>query len=134
MNATTTPVRFERRPAFAAMLTVLGGLFVVGGAWTLVSSETALDRVFALGPLYRAGVVVGVLLVAFGGLGLAVPRTHRAAGAVVLALATLSIPLAFGGFVAGFVLSVMGGTFTFLGPTSARSGLRPTPVRGFGRR
>lgn len=117
-------VPWERRPPFAATLTMAGGVLVLLGGWTLLAWNTPLDRVFALDRLYGVGIVLGVALVVVGGVELLVPRTRRVLGLTALLLAAGSVPLAFGGFVVGFLLAVTGGTLAIVARPA--SGSRPS--------
>lgn len=101
---------FVRPPDLAAVLTIVGGAFVLAGGLVLWAVGTVLAHVFGLSsPLFLGGVVVGLIAVVAGGLLGLVPRLRRVLGAVVLACAVASIPLAFGGFVVGFLLTAIGG-------------------------
>lgn len=107
-------VPWEQRPLFGATLTMAGGVLVLLGGWALLAWNTPLDSVFALERLYGLGVVLGVALVVVGGVELLLPRTRRVLGLTALFLAAGSVPLAFGGFVVGFLLAVIGGTLAIV--------------------
>jgi len=101
----------------AALLTMVGGAFVLAGGLVLWVVGTVLAHVFGLSsPVFLGGVVVGVVALLVGGLLWLVPSARRALGAVALACAVASIPLAFGGFVLGFVLTAVGGAIAVARP------------------
>ncbi|HYA10391.1 MAG TPA: DUF6114 domain-containing protein [Thermoplasmata archaeon] len=107
----------SRRPVLAAVLTVVGGAFVLAGGLVLWVIGTVLAHEFGLSsPLFVGGVVLGLLTMALGGLMGLVPRARRLLGALALACAVASIPLAFGGFVVGFVLTAIGGAIAVARP------------------
>jgi hypothetical protein len=103
-------VHSDQRPTLAAVVTVVGGAFILAGGLVLWAVGTVLSHLFGLAsPLFLGGVILGLLTVAVGGLMAFLPRARRLLGAVALACAVASIPLAFGGFVVGFVLAAVGG-------------------------
>lgn len=107
----------ERPPVLAAVLTIVGGAFILSGGLVLWLLGTVLAHAFGLAsPLFLGGVVLGIVTVLAGGLLWLVPAGRRALGAVVLACAVASLPLAFGGFVLGFVLTAVGGAIAVARP------------------
>lgn len=107
----------ERPPVLPTVLTVVGGGFVLAGGLVLGRFGTALATVFGLSrPWYFGGAVLGLLTVVTGVLMGVVPRARRVLGAVALAFAFASIPLAFGGLVLGFGLTAVGGAMSAARP------------------
>ena len=107
----------DRPPVLAAVLTIVGGAFILAGGLVLWVLGTVLAHVFGLSsPLFLGGVVVGTVTILAGGLLWLVPAGRRVLGAVVLACAVASIPLAFGGLVLGFVLAAVGGAIAVARP------------------
>jgi hypothetical protein len=124
----------ERPPVLAAILTIVGGVFVLSGGLVLWVIGTVLAHLFGLSsPLFLGGVLLGVVTIGSGGGMWLLPRARRVLGAVALACAVASIPLAFGGFVVGFVLTAVGGAIALARPrrrvvvvtTSTTSGPSP---------
>lgn len=98
----------------AAVLTVVGGAFILAGGLLLWVVGTVLAHLVGLSsPLFVGGVIVGLVTIVVGGLMPFLPRAGKLLGAVALACAVASIPLAFGGFVVGFVLAVIGGAVAY---------------------
>ena len=107
----------ERRPSLAAILTLLGGGFVIGGGLVLWALGTGLALVFGLSrSWYFGGFLVGLVVVAAGGSMWLVPGARRISGAIAIACAAASVPLAFGGFVVGFLLTAVGGAIAAARP------------------
>lgn len=101
------------RPVLAAVLTVVGGAFVLAGGLVLWVLGTVLAHVVGLSsPWFLGGVVLGVLTVGTGAAMWLVPRARRVLGWLALGCAVASIPLAFGGLVVGFVLTAIGGAIS----------------------
>ena len=59
--------------------------------------------------MFLLGLLVGFLTLIVGFLMLAVPSGHTVWGVLAIVLALVSIPVAFGGFVLGFLLTFIGG-------------------------
>lgn len=107
----------DRLSVLAAVLTIVGGAFVLTGGLVLWVLGTVLAHVFGLSSLwFLGGVVLGVVTMLVGGLLWWVPAGRRVLGAVALACAVASIPLAFGGLVVGFVLTAVGGAAAMARP------------------
>ncbi len=98
------------RPVPAAVLTILGGLFIFA-----VGAIIAIIGVFALffAPLFAGyffiGAVVGALLILDGILMLIVPSLRVAWGVLAIVLGVVSLPFALGGLLIGFLLVLIGG-------------------------
>ena len=107
-------MRAEPVAALAAVLTIAGGVFVLTGGLLLWLVGTILAHLLGLSSLlFLGGVLLGVVTIVVGALIWLLPRAHRVLGAVALACAAASIPLAFGGLVLGFVLTAVGGAIAF---------------------
>ena len=92
------------------MLTIVGGLFILGGGlvFALVGAILSLYGVWS--GLFLIGVLVGLLTLIVGVLMIAVPSAHSLWGILALLFAFVSIPFALvGGFVIGFLLTLIGG-------------------------
>ena len=101
----------------AAVLTTVGGGFLLAGGLALWLVGSILSRLFGLSsPLFLAGAVVGMVAILTGVLMAFVGRGRRILGAIGLGCAVASIPLAFGGFVVGFVLVAVGGAIALARP------------------
>jgi hypothetical protein len=94
----------------AAALTIVGGLFIMAGGVLLWLVGGLLAHLYPWASVvFLGGVFAGAIAVGSGGAMLAIPRARRAFGVLALLCAGASIPLAFGGFVIGFVLTAAGG-------------------------
>lgn len=97
------------RPVAAAALTFIGGLFIILGGF-LFALLGALIALFGyLSSVFLLGILVGFLALVVGALMAAVPAGHTAWGLLAIVLAVASLPLAFGGFLIGFLLTLIGG-------------------------
>jgi hypothetical protein len=115
------------RPSLAAILTLLGGGFILGGGVVLWTLGTGLALVFGLSrSWYFGGFLVGLMVVALAGLMWLAPGTRRVSGAAAIACAAASVPLAFGGFVVGFALTAIGGAIAVARPPP-RAVVVPSP-------
>ncbi|MGI0130525.1 MAG: DUF6114 domain-containing protein [Thermoplasmata archaeon] len=97
------------RPVGAGVLTILGGFFIVGGglAFALIGS---LFAIFGLvSGIFLLGILVGLVTLIVGVLMIALPSGHFVWGGIAIVLAFVSIPVAFGGFIVGFVMTLLGG-------------------------
>lgn len=101
-------------PGTAVALSMIGGLaFLVVAA--VVGVVGAVSAVFSLWPaLAVAGtvaglVIVGVLTLVFGYLLRRQPELGLIWGILLVVLALVSLPLLFGGFVVGFLLTLVAG-------------------------
>jgi hypothetical protein len=91
-------------------LTIAGGALVSAAGAYLWRTGAVPNGVFVLPEAaFLAGTGVGVAIVVVGMMMGAFPRLLRPLGGVALAGAAASLPLAFGGFVVGFVLVAIGG-------------------------
>lgn len=105
-----------RRPLLAAILTIVGGFFIALGGLVLAVVGTVLAAVFGFpAGWFYVGLVAGLLTMGLGGLMLALPSSRTTFGIATLVFAALSIPFAFGGFVIGFLLAVIGGALAIVG-------------------
>lgn len=97
------------RPVVAGVFTVLGGLFILGGGiiFALVGAIISLFGYWS--GLFVLGILVGLLTVLVGVLMIVVPSAHAVWGALAILFALVSIPVAIGGFVIGFLLALVGG-------------------------
>ena len=101
-----------RTPTAAAVLTIVGGLFIVlGGLLEAVFGALVALVLPKLGALLiLGGLIVGALTVLMGLLLFALPRLKLVWGTITIALAFLSLVFAFlGGFFIGFLLALVGG-------------------------
>lgn len=121
----------ERPPLLAAVLTMVGGAFVLAGGLVLWVLGTVLAHVLGLwSPLFLGGVALGLLTIAVGGLMGVLARARRPLGALALACAIASIPLAFGGLVVGFVLTAIGAAIAISRPPRRVVVVRASPSSG----
>jgi len=107
-------------PGTSVALAMLGGLaFLVVGA--VVGVVGAVSAVFSVWPaLAVAGtvaglVIVGVLTLVWGYLLRRQPDLGLVWGILLLVTALVSLPLAFGGFVVGFLLTLVAGILALTG-------------------
>jgi hypothetical protein len=91
------------------VLTVIGGLFILGGGliFAIVGAVLALFGFWS--GLFLLGIVVGFLTLIVGVLMIVVPSAHSLWGILAIVFALVSIPVAIGGFVIGFLLTFIGG-------------------------
>lgn len=97
------------RPVVAAVLTFLSGLFVIVGGLVFALVGTVLALLGHGSVVFLLGLVVGLLLLLDAALMIAAPRAHLLWGGLAIALAVVSIAVAFGGFLVGLVLGLLGG-------------------------
>lgn len=116
-------MRADRPSLLAGILTVVGGGFVLAGGLVLWALGTVLSHLFGFSsPVFLGGVVVGLVAIGVGALMGVIGRGRRVLGAIALGCAVASLPLAFGGFVVGFLLTAIGGAIALARPR------RPTVV------
>jgi hypothetical protein len=97
------------RPIGAGVLTIIGGFFVLLGG-LVFALVGVLFAVFGLvSGVFLLGLLVGFLTLLVGVLMLAVPSGHTVWGILAICLALASIPVALGGFILGFLLTLIGG-------------------------
>jgi len=97
-------------PKTAAILTIVGGVFVLLGGLALAAIGAIFS--FLLGGLtglFFIGLVIGILILVFGVLMFVKPEMKLIWGILTIIMAIVSIPFAFGGFLIGFILSLIGG-------------------------
>jgi len=101
------------RPIAAGVLTLLGGFFILlgGVVFALIGAVFAVFG-FVSG-IFLLGLIVGLVTLLVGVLMLAVPSGHTAWGAIAVVLAIVSLPVALGGFLIGFLLTLIGGLLAF---------------------
>lgn len=118
------------RPLFPTVLTIAGGLGVLAGGLLLWSGAGPFVPVLGLSRAwFLGGAALGILTVVVGALLALVPAYRRPLGAVALACAVASIPLAYGGLVVGFVLTAIGGAAATTRPQRPRAAVPgPTPT------
>lgn len=97
------------RPVAAAVLTILGGLFIIGGGLIFAVIGAVFAVLGIVSGIFLLGLLVGLLTLLAGFLMLAVPRGHTAWGILAIVLALASVPVALGGFIVGFLLTLIGG-------------------------
>lgn len=106
-----------RPPPTAALLTAVGGGLIAVAAFLEERTPGAVPRLFGVPAAGSVGgLVAGVAAALAGVLMLTTPPSRRSLGVVALACAVASVPLAFGGFVVGFVLVAVGGAMPFARP------------------
>ncbi len=94
------------------MLTIIGGFFIILGG-LLFALIGAVFAIFGyLSGIFLVGLVVGFLTVLMGLLMIAVPGGHTLWGVLAIGLSIVSIPLALGGFLVGFLLALIGGVLS----------------------
>jgi MFS family permease len=104
---TREPTRFEasgrRILNRAAATVVVGGMIIAGISWAFAGQLLALD-------VRALGLLIGILLV---GIGLVAPvepgQRKLLFGVLIIALGIISIPVAFGGYVVGALVTIIGG-------------------------
>jgi len=91
------------------VLTIVGGFFILAGGlfFALVGVVFALFGLVS--GIFLLGLLVGLLTLVMGLLMMAVPSGHTLWGIVAVILALVSIPVALGGFILGFLLALIGG-------------------------
>ena len=97
------------RPIGAGVLTILGGLFILGGGLVL-AIVGAIFRLFGYwSGFFLLGLFIGFLTLLVGILMLVVPSAHTVWGILAVLFALVSIPAALAGLVIGFILTLLGG-------------------------
>jgi hypothetical protein len=97
------------RPVAAGVLTILGGFFIIIGGllFALVGAVFAIFGIVS--GIFLWGLFAGFLTLIVGLLMIAVPSGHTVWGILAILLALVSIPVAFGGLLLGFLLTLIGG-------------------------
>lgn len=109
------PTPYEDRPTGAGILAIVGGLFILlGGVAEAFIGSTISTLTFGqagglLVGLGALGVLMGILIVIFGILILVSDEGTGAYGIVVIVFSVISLASAFGGFIIGFILALIGG-------------------------
>lgn len=97
------------RPLGAGILTIVGGVFVLVGGFLFA----LIGAVFALfgftSGVFLLGLAVGLFTILLGFLMIVAPSGHTVWGALAIICALVSIAVALGGFVIGFLLTLIGG-------------------------
>ncbi len=98
------------RPVGAGILTILGGLFILIGG-TIVALIGGIVSAFLgfFSGLWLIGLLVGALTCLVGLLMVAIPSAHGVWGVLAILFALVSLPFALGGFLLGFLLTIVGG-------------------------
>jgi Family of unknown function (DUF6114) len=97
------------RPVAAGVLTIIGAFFILLGG-LVFALVGAIFAVFGfVSGLFLLGLFVGFVTLIVGFLMIAVPRGHTVWGVLAIVLALVSLPVAFGGFLIGFLLTLVGG-------------------------
>jgi len=93
------------RPLGAGVLTIIGGFFIILGG-LLFALIGVFFAVFGfVSGIFLLGLLVGFLTLVMGLLMIAVPSGHTVWGILAIVLAIASLPVAFGGFILGFLLN-----------------------------
>lgn len=97
------------RPIGAGVLTIVGAFFILlGGVGFAVIG--AIFAVFGVSSaFFFLGLLVGALTLIMGVLMIAVPSGHTVWGVLAIVFALVSIVVALGGFIIGFILTLVGG-------------------------
>ncbi|HYA58372.1 MAG TPA: DUF6114 domain-containing protein [Thermoplasmata archaeon] len=104
-----------RRPFLAAIVTMVGGFFILLGGLLIAAFGFGLFLAFGLkSGWFYVGAVLGLLTMVLGGLMLAIPSAKTVFGIVTIVFAFLSLPFALGGFLVGFLLAIIGGIMAIL--------------------
>jgi hypothetical protein len=106
------------RPVGAGILTIIGGFFILLGG-IVFAVIGAIFAVFGFwSGIFLLGLLLGILTILIGFLMLAVPGAHTVWGVLAIVFALVSIPVAIGGFLVGFLLTLIGGilALTWKGP------------------
>jgi Family of unknown function (DUF6114) len=102
------------RPVAAGLLTILGGFFVLVGGFLFALIGVVFAVFGIVSGIFLLGLLVGLLTIVMGLLMIALPSGHTLWGVVAISLAIVSIPVAFGGFIIGFLLTLIGGILSVM--------------------
>lgn len=91
---------------------VVGAIIGIGGA---VAAVFSVWPGLAVAGLVAGLIIVGVLTLVFGYLLRHQPELGLVWGILLVVIALVSLPLAFGGFVIGFLLTLVGGILAVTG-------------------
>jgi len=109
------------KPTGAAILSVVGGVFVLLAGVTLIALASIMEGLLSFMPIMpfdvtgmlatwgAIGALLGLVIVVLGVLMLMKPQMAKIFGALVLVLSIVSFVVAFGGFFIGGILGVIGG-------------------------
>jgi len=97
------------RPIGAGVLTIIGGFFILLGGFVFALIGAVFAVFGFVSGVFLLGLLVGFLTLIVGFLMLAVPSGHTVWGILAIVFALVSIPVAFGGFIVGFLLTLIGG-------------------------
>ncbi len=111
-------MRVEPRALLAGGFSVLGGALILANGLLVWLLGLLLAHEFGIpSSLFVIGALLGVVTIAAGVLVVFLAPVRRALGGVIVACAIASLPFAFGGFVVGFVLAMIGGTLALVRPS-----------------
>jgi Family of unknown function (DUF6114) len=97
------------RPVAAGVLTILGGFFILVGGFFFALIGAAFAIFGFHSSFFLLGLLLGLVTLVIGFLMIAVPVGHSILGALAVICALVSVPLALGGLVIGFILTLIGG-------------------------
>lgn len=98
------------RPIGAAIVTILGGLFILLGGAVIAAFGWALGVLSGFSSsLFQIGLVVGLLTLVVGILMAGVPQAHALWGILAILFALVAVPFALAGLVIGSLLAFIGG-------------------------
>ena len=97
------------RPVGAGVLTILGGCFILLGGFAFALVGAVLAVLGFPSEVFLLGLLVGFLTIVLGFVMLAVPSGHAVWGILAIVFALVSLLVAFGGFLIGFLLTLIGG-------------------------
>jgi hypothetical protein len=96
------------RPFWGGLWSILGGLIILAGP------ATAFKVILVAGQIVWVGILVGVLISAFGLLSWFAPSQRQVAGILIVVLGSASfISSDLGGFFIGMLLAIIGGAMAF---------------------
>jgi hypothetical protein len=107
------------KPTAAFVLSLIGGIFILLVGALIAAVFATLGGLlggFGLGDfgmgmalLGTVGLIVGLIIIVAAAMLYMRPQQHVIWGVLILILAIVSIPFAFGGFIIGFILALVGG-------------------------
>jgi hypothetical protein len=97
------------RPVGAGVLTIIGGFFILLGGFVFALIGAIFAVLGFVSGIFLLGLLVGFLTIIIGFLMLAVPSAHTVWGILAIVFSLVSLPVALGGFVIGFLLTLIGG-------------------------
>lgn len=125
----------EESPGAAFGLAVAGGIFIIlGGIAGAVIGAIFTFFIFGVGGIVGIlGIIWGILVIFFAFRLKSRPEQHTGIGVVLIILSLLSFVGAFGGFILGFILTLVAGILALIwspsaGAASMSSGAMPTPT------